>query len=118
MIVLINGFKIAQKYPSVVWEYLTLKSLLENTIIRFFITLNEAVDLLLFTASMSTGRYSYRNLKKIHMKEVAKKIYPKRKLVNMKLRFGDRPVETLIGKSEKAININKNFIQIKDCWGV
>ena len=85
---------------------------------RFFITLNEAVDLLLFTASMPKGRYSYRNLKKIHMKKVAKKIYPKRKLVNMKLRFGDRPVETLIGKSEKAININKNFIQIKDCWGV
>ena len=52
------------------------------------------------------------------MKEVAKKIYPKRKLVNMKLRFGDRPVETLIGKSEKAININKYFIKIKDCWGV
>ena len=84
---------------------------------RFFITLNEAVDLLLFTASMTNGRYSYRNLKKIHMKEVAKKIYPKRKLTNMKLRFGDRPVETLIGKTEKVSNINKDIIQIVDCWG-
>ena len=84
---------------------------------RFFITLNEAVDLLLFTASMATGRYSYRNLKKIHMKEVAKKIYPKRKLTNMKLRFGDRPVETLIGKTEKVRIINKDIIQIVDCWG-
>ncbi len=85
---------------------------------RFFITLNEAVDLLLFTASMPNGRYSYRNLKKVHMKEVAKRIYPKRKITNMKIRFGDRPVETLIGKSEKVLNINKYFIQIKDCWGV
>ena len=84
---------------------------------RFFITLDEAVNLLLFTASMPTGRYSYKNLKKIHMKKVAKKIYPNRKFSIMKLRFGDRPVETLIGKTEKVVNVNKNFIQIKDCWG-
>ena len=51
------------------------------------------------------------------MREVAKKIYPKRKLSNMKLRFGDRPVETLIGKTEKVKNINKEIIQIIDCWG-
>tara|TARA_B100000989_G_scaffold256455_1_gene205666 strand:+ start:331 stop:1134 length:804 start_codon:yes stop_codon:yes gene_type:complete len=85
---------------------------------RYFITLNEAVDLLLHTASMNKGRYSFGNLKKTHMRDVAKKIYPKRKIKNIKLRFGDRPVETLIGKFEKATVINKNFIQIKDCWGV
>ena len=85
---------------------------------RFFITLEEAVNLLLFTAAMPTGRYSFRNLKTIHMKEVAKKIYPKRKIKSMKLRFGDRPVETLIGKSEKVININKQIIRIVDCWGI
>ncbi len=51
------------------------------------------------------------------MKNVAKKIYPKRKIVNMNLRFGDRPVETLIGKTEKILNINKQIIQIIDCWG-
>lgn len=85
---------------------------------RFFITLNEAVDLLLVSASMSKGRYSFRNLKKIHMKDVAKKIYPKRKISKMKLRFGDRPVETLIGKTEKIININKDIIKIVDCWGI
>ncbi len=84
---------------------------------RYFITLDEAVDLLLFTATMSTGRYSFRNLKKIHMKEVAKRIYPKRKITGMKLRFGDRPVETLIGKTEKVVNINKQIIKIVDCWG-
>ena len=85
---------------------------------RFFITLNEAVDLLLVSAAMSKGRYSFRNLKKIHMKDVAKKIYPKRKISKMKLRFGDRPVETLIGKTEKIININKDIIKIVDCWGI
>ena len=35
------------------------------------------------------------------MKNVAKKIYPKRKIVSMKLRFGDRLVEKLIGNTEK-----------------
>ena len=84
---------------------------------RFFITLDEAVNLLLFTATMPTGRYSFRNLKTIHMKEVAKKIYPNRKIKRMKLRFGDRPIETLIGKTEKVININKQIIRIIDCWG-
>ena len=84
---------------------------------RFFITLEEAVNLLLFTAAMPSGRYSYRNLKKTHMKNVAKKIYPKRKIVGMKLRFGDRLVEKLIGNTEKKININKQIIQIIDCWG-
>ena len=84
---------------------------------RFFITLDEAVNLLLFTATMPTGRYSFRNLKTIHMKEVAKKIYPKRKIKSMKLRFGDRPIETLIGKTEKVINVNKQIIRIIDCWG-
>ena len=85
---------------------------------RFFITLDEAVNLLLFTATMPAGRYSFRNLKTIHMKEVAKKIYPKKKIKSMKLRFGDRPVETLIGKTEKVININKQIIRIIDCWGI
>jgi FlaA1/EpsC-like NDP-sugar epimerase len=85
---------------------------------RFFITLDEAVNLLLFTATMPAGRYSFRNLKTTHMKEVAKKIYPKRKIKSMKLRFGDRPVETLIGKTEKVININKQIIRIIDCWGI
>ena len=85
---------------------------------RYFITLAEAVDLLLFTALMPTGRYSYRNLKKYHMKTIAKRIYPKRKFSTLKLRFGDRPVETLIGKSEKIIPINKEIIKIIDCWGV
>lgn len=84
---------------------------------RFFITLNEAVNLLLFTATMPTGRYSFRNLKTIHMKVVAKKMFPKRKIKKMKLRFGDRPVETLIGKTEKIVNINKHIIRIVDCWG-
>ena len=51
------------------------------------------------------------------MKEVAKRIYPKRKITNMKIRFGDRPIETLIGKTEKIQNINKEIIKIIDCWG-
>ena len=85
--------------------------------VRFFITLNEAVSLLLFTATMETGRYSYRNLKKVDMKKVAKKIYPKRKTISMKLRFGDRKIETLVGKTEKIVNVDDQIIKIVDCWG-
>ena len=85
---------------------------------RYFITLAEAVDLLLFTGLMPTGRYSYRNLKRYSMKKVAKKIYPKRKISTMKLRFGDRPVETLIALTEKRKIINKDIIQIIDCWNI
>lgn len=84
---------------------------------RYFITLNEAVDLLLYTGLMPTGRYSYRNLKRYNMKNVAKKLYPKRKISSMSLRFGDRPVETLIALTEKSKIINKDIIQIIDCWG-
>jgi FlaA1/EpsC-like NDP-sugar epimerase len=85
---------------------------------RYFITLNEAVDLMLFTGLMPGGRYSYRNLKKYNMKKIAKKIYPKRKIVPMNFRFGDRPVETLIALTEKRKVINKDIIQIIDCWGI
>ncbi len=102
-----------------IWEKIPNKNKIPVTPCkRFFITLNEAVDLLLFTATMPRGRYSFRNLKKVHMKVVAKKIYPKRKLSQMNLRFGDRPIETLIGKTEKVLNINKEIIKIIDCWGV
>ena len=85
---------------------------------RYFITLGEAVDLLLYTGLMPSGRYSYRNLKKYSMKKVAKMIYPKRKLSKMELRFGDRPVETLVGLTEKSKVVDKNIIQIFDCWKI
>ena len=67
---------------------------------------------------MPSGRYSYSNLKRYSMKKVAKKIYPKRKISTMKLRFGDRPVETLIALTEKRKIINKDIIQIIDCWNI
>ena len=45
-------------------------------------------------------------------------IYPKRKLSKMELRFGDRPVETLVGLTEKSKVVDKNIIQIFDCWKI
>lgn len=114
----VNVFDTSSSVTKIWGRINTNKSIPVTPCKRYFITLNEATDLLLHTASMNTGRYSFGNLKKTHMREVAKKIYPKRKIKNIKLRFGDRPVETLIGKFEKAKTISKNFIQIKDCWGV
>lgn len=85
---------------------------------RYFIKLNEAVNLLLHTSEFDPGRYAVRNLKMINMKTVAKKIYPNKKIKMIPLRFGDRPVEKLVGKYEKKININSNIIKIIDCWGI
>jgi FlaA1/EpsC-like NDP-sugar epimerase len=84
---------------------------------RYFINLDEAVNLLLFTGLMPKGRYAYRNLKRYSMRKVANKIYPGRKISIMKLRFGDRLKETLVALTEKTRVINKNIIQIVDCWG-
>ena len=50
-------------------------------------------------------------------RKVANKIYPGRKISIMKLRFGDRLKETLVALTEKTRVINKNIIQIVDCWG-
>ncbi len=85
---------------------------------RYFITLEEAVDLLLYTGLMKTGRYAFKNLRRYLMKDIAKKIYPKRKISKIKLRFGDRPTETLIGLTERGKIINKDIIQIIDCWNI
>ena len=35
----------------------------------------------------------------------------------MKLRFGDRKIETLVGKTEKIVNVDDQIIKIVDCWG-
>ena len=85
---------------------------------RYFISLEEAVNLLIFTASMEKGRYSYNKLKLVHMRGIAKVLYPGRKIKIVPLRFGDRPVEKLIGNYETKNLINKDIIQIKDCWNV
>jgi hypothetical protein len=52
------------------------------------------------------------------MKDIAKKIYPNRKIVKMDLRFGDRLNERLVGNSENVKVINKEIIKIQDCWGI
>jgi len=51
------------------------------------------------------------------MKDIANKIYPNRKISKMKLRFGDRPIENLVGLTEKTKIVNKDILQIVDCWG-
>ncbi len=86
--------------------------------IRYFIQLDEAVDLLLACASQKIGRYSFYGLKKYKMIDIAKKIYPKRKIKIVPLRFGDRPIEKLVSNFEKSEKINKSLIKITDCWGV
>ena len=84
---------------------------------RYFIKLHEAVNLLLHSAELKPGRYYLRKLKLFHMKQIAKKVFPDKKIKMIPLRFGDRPTEKIFGKYEKIKFVNKNINQIIDVWG-
>jgi FlaA1/EpsC-like NDP-sugar epimerase len=101
-----------------IWKLIKKKNIPVTSCSRLFMTLDEAVNLILYTAALPKGRYSYKNLKLSKMINVAKKIYPYKKIQLVNLRFGDRPVEKLIGKYESIVPLNKKIVQIKDCWGI
>ena len=85
---------------------------------RFFIRLGESVDLMLKVAELKPHRYCIRNLKIFTMKNVARKLYPNRKLKKIELRLGDRPVEKLVGSNEREVKVNNEISRIIDCWGI
>ena len=101
-----------------IWEKNKMKNYVEVTNCkRYFIKLDEAVNLLLHSAELLPGRYYLRKLKLFHMKSIASKLYPSKKIKIIPLRFGDRPTEKIYGKNEKRKYINKNINQIIDVWG-
>lgn len=69
---------------------------------RFFITVGEAVALLLWAAVMPAGRYAVAPGPSRLMIDVADALYPDREVVAMLPRRGDRRCEPLIGSSEHA----------------
>lgn len=67
---------------------------------RFFIALEEAVALLLWSAFLPAGRYMVDPGEPRPMRAVAESLYPDRVTMPMALRRGDRLREPLIGSSE------------------
>lgn len=68
---------------------------------RYFISLQEAVALLLWAAILPGGRYSIAEPRARWMPEVASWLYPKRPWAGVELRRGDRGDEPLHARSER-----------------
>jgi FlaA1/EpsC-like NDP-sugar epimerase len=79
---------------------------------RYFISLKEAVSLLIWVGVSTPGRYAVAPGQARVMGVVAKKLYPKRKRGYMLRRRGDRLDEPLIGSSETAIRENEWIMKI------
>jgi FlaA1/EpsC-like NDP-sugar epimerase len=110
-----SNFSVTRIWKSLLKKY---KKIPVTNCKRYFMKLRESVDLMLKVAELEPHRYCVSNLKLYSMKNIAKKIYPKAKLENIPLRFGDRPVEQLVGTYEKKIKATRDISRIVDCWNV
>ena len=82
---------------------------------RFFITSNEAASLLVKTLAISNirpGRYIYDPGTPHYMPDIAKRIYPDRKLLIIPPRRGDRLREPLKAENENLIRRGTDFIEV------
>ena len=60
---------------------------------RYFVSLQKSVEFLIHAAELPTGRYAPEPGPSLHMREVAKALYPERMLIEIPRRRGDRVVE-------------------------
>lgn len=68
---------------------------------RYFISLDEAVALLINTAVLESGRYTVTPGERHKMFDIAKRLHPDAAHVPMKCRRGDRQEEPLLAESEQ-----------------
>ena len=68
---------------------------------RRFISIDEAVRLLLWSAVLHSGRYTLSNAVSVEMEDVAEATYPDRPRVQIPRRRGDRAEEPLMAKQER-----------------
>ena len=69
---------------------------------RYFISLDEAVGLILFSMTSEPGRYIVNTPELRNMAEVAKSIYPDRERIEIPRRRGDRKSEIFLATSENS----------------
>lgn len=62
---------------------------------RYFITLNQAVDLIVRLPSLPSGRYTVNPGEPVWIEDYARRLYPERKIHHMPPRRGDRLIEPL-----------------------
>lgn len=80
--------------------------------IRYFISIDEAVDLFLQVAEMPPGRYTVSPRPALRMVQVANQTYPGRKTTLIPPRRGDRLREPLFASHEKAVEGVNGLLQI------
>jgi len=87
-----------------IWSSLPEQSIIDvaETCERHFISLDEAVGLLLFTMKASSGRYIVNSGPLLKMGEVAQRLYPDRKKNIIAPRRGDRLSEKFLATSESV----------------
>jgi len=79
---------------------------------RYFISLREAVALLLVSAALPPGRYTVNPGAKRHMRAIADALYPNRAKVQMERRRGDRIEEPRIAGEEELRPTNMHLDEI------
>ena len=83
---------------------------------RHFISIGEAIGLLIYTATLESGRYIINSSALIKINEVAEKLYPDRKKEIIHPRRGDRLSEKFLASSESLEKylLNNTIIKIKN----
>jgi FlaA1/EpsC-like NDP-sugar epimerase len=79
---------------------------------RFFISMDQTVDLLVRVIGLPSGRYSVRPDGPFRMRDVAEELYPGRELSLIMPRRGDRDVEPLCAPTEQVTDISGGLIRI------
>lgn len=100
-----NVFEIWEKIPD-------NKPLYVTPCTRYFISLREAVALLLWTSIQLPGRYIVDPGISRRMLEVARAFRPDAAVVRVDARRGDRKIEPFIGSSELSTRVNEWLLQV------
>jgi FlaA1/EpsC-like NDP-sugar epimerase len=80
---------------------------------RFFISMVQAVDLLVQAVELPSGRYTVRPDGPFLMRDVAEGLYPGRELSFIMPRRGDRDVEPLCARTERVLEIDGGLLRIE-----
>jgi FlaA1/EpsC-like NDP-sugar epimerase len=72
---------------------------------RYFISLEQAIDLTLKAMELPSGRYTVNPGESVYMEELAEDLYPHRRRVEVPRRRGDRYAEPLCATSETLTKV-------------
>lgn len=79
---------------------------------RYFVSLKRSVDLFVKALDLPPGRYAPYPGPRVHMEEMAARLYPHRERVEVPRRRGDRKEEPLHATCEKALFVSGETLHI------